>query len=120
MHILTFDFKAKVDDPELVRAAHAKVIDAMMTEPGCLGAQILHARSRKEPNRYMFQSVWRDRDEAIAVMSTPEMHETHDVIYEVQSGDVTMGVWSQLYARGVVAGENVSDRIAGAPQPAVR
>ena len=26
-----------------------------------------------------------------------------------------MGVWSQLYAKGVVAGEDVSDRIAGTP-----
>lgn len=120
MHILTFDFIAKVDDPEAVSAAHAKVIDAMMAEPGCLGAQILKARSRKEPNRYMFQSVWRDRDEAIAVMSTPEMRQTHDVIYEVQSGDVKMGVWSQLYAKGVVAGEDVSDRIAGTPEPVAR
>src|SRR5262245_18007276 len=120
MHILTFNFIAKVDEPDAVRDAHAKVIDAMMATPGCLGAQILHAKSRREPNRYMFQSVWRDRDEAVALMGTPEMREIHDVIYTVQSGQVTMGVWSQLYAKGVVAGEDVADKIAGAPQPAAR
>lgn len=113
MHILTFEFISKVDDPEAVQRAHQPIIDAMMESSACLGAQIMKARSRREPLRYMFNSYWRDRDEAMRVTSTPEMRRIHDKIYEVQSDDVRMGVWIPLYAKGIVNGEDVTDRING-------
>ncbi|MFN8534710.1 MAG: antibiotic biosynthesis monooxygenase [Dehalococcoidia bacterium] len=117
MHIITVEFISNTDDEQRVREAHAPVLEAFMADESCLGVQLLRAKSRKEPNRFMVQTCWRSRDEAIAVSSRPEVMAKHDRIYEVQTTDQKTGVWSEILQMGLFAGEDVRSRMAPAESP---
>lgn len=111
MHIITVEFIANTEDEERVREAHRPVFEAFMAHDACLGAQLLRSKSRKEPLRYLVQTCWRSRDEAIAVSSKPEVMAAHDKIYEVQTPDQKMSVWGAVAQYGIFAGEDIRARL---------
>ncbi|MCS6802162.1 MAG: antibiotic biosynthesis monooxygenase [Chloroflexota bacterium] len=111
MHIITVEFIANTEDEEKVREAHRPVFEAFMAHEACLGAQLLRSKSRKEPLRYLVQTCWRSKEEAIAVSSKPEVMAAHDKIYEVQTRDQKMSVWGPVSQYGIFAGEDIRSRL---------
>ncbi|MCL6647656.1 MAG: antibiotic biosynthesis monooxygenase [Chloroflexi bacterium] len=111
MHIITVEFIANTDDEQRVAEAHRPVFEAFMAHDACLGVQLLRSKSRKEPTRFLVQTCWRSREEAIAISSQPEVMAAHDRIYEVQTRDQRMSVWGPVIQQGLFAGEDVRDRL---------
>jgi quinol monooxygenase YgiN len=115
MHIVTVEFVGNTEDAEAVRAAYKPVMDVYGESEACLGTQILQNKSRRERTRFLFQSFWRSREEAVAYSSRPDVVEAHDKIYAVQTPEQKLSAWGAIEQRGILATDEIKKKLAEAP-----